>query len=58
MVGGEVGNAISKLCTAWPTKHVWVDSSSEPFVAHWDGEVANEWNIEKKHLQKCSNSKI
>ena len=42
MAGGEAGNAISKLCVGRATKNVYVDRSAEPFVAHWDGEKADE----------------
>ena len=42
MVGGEASNAISKLCAGQVTKNKQVDRSAEPFVAHWDGEMANE----------------
>ena len=40
--GGKVGNALGKLCTSRVTKIVWVDCSAEPFVAPWDGEMANK----------------
>ena len=39
MVGGEVHNAISTLCSGWVTENVEVERSAEPFVAHWDGEM-------------------
>ena len=42
MVGGEAGNAISKFCAGRTTKNEWVDHSAEPFIAHWDGEIANK----------------
>ena len=54
---GEAGNAISKLCTGKATKNVLVDRSAEPLGAHWDAEIANEYNIETKHVQTYSNSK-
>ena len=54
---GEAGNAISKLCTGQATKTVLVDRSAEPLGAHWDAEIANEYNIETKHVQTYSNSK-
>ena len=40
--GGEVGNAIGKLRAGKATKIVWVDRFANPFVAHWDGEIANK----------------
>ena len=42
MAGDEAGSAIGKLYSGWATKIVWVDCSAEPFVAHWDGEMANK----------------
>ena len=42
MAGGKAGNAISKLCTDRATRIGWVDSSGEPFVAQWDGEMTNK----------------
>ena len=41
MCVGEVGNAISKLCTSRATKNVLVNGPAEPVGAHWDGEKAN-----------------
>ena len=42
MAAGEAGNEIGKLCAGGATKIVWVDRSAEPFVVHWDGEMANK----------------
>ena len=42
MIGDEAGYAISKLCTGRAIKNVSVDRSAEPFVTHWDEEMANE----------------
>ena len=41
MVGGEVGNKISKLCANQATQDVLVNGSAETVVAHWDGEKEN-----------------
>ena len=42
MIGGEAVYAISKLCAGRATKNVQVDRSAEPFVTHWDEEMANK----------------
>ena len=42
MAGGKAGNAIGRLCAGRAIKIVWVNHSAEPFIAHWDGEIANE----------------
>ena len=57
IVGGEASNAITKLCASRATKNIKVDRSAEPLGAHWDAEMANEYNIETKHIQIYSNSK-
>ena len=41
MIGGEVGDEISKLCASQATKNVLEDGSTELVWAHWDGEKAN-----------------
>ena len=41
MIGGEVGDEISKLCASQVTKNVLEDGSTELVWAHWDGEKAN-----------------
>ena len=41
MVGGEAGNAISKLCASQATKNGSVGRSAEPLGEHWDEEMAN-----------------
>ena len=48
---GEAANAMSKLRVGQATKNVFVDRSAEPVGAHCDGKIANEWNIEMKHVQ-------
>ena len=55
MCVGEVGNAISKLCTSQATKNILVDGSDEPCYVHWDGEKANGCNTEMKYVQTYSN---
>ena len=54
----KASNAINKLCAGQATKNVLVDHSAEPLRVHWDGEMANEQNIEAKHVQTCSNSDL
>ena len=41
MIGGEVGDEISKLCASQATKNVLEDGSTELVWAHWDGEKSN-----------------
>ena len=58
MASGKAGNAIGKLCNGRATKIVWVDSSTEPLVAHWDGEMANKsWKRNMCRHVKAQNLK-
>ena len=57
-VGGEAGNAISKLCASQATKNGSANCSAEPLRAHWDEEMENKRNIEAKHVWIHSNSKL
>ena len=55
MVGGEAGNAISKLSAGQETKHRWVGHSAETLGAHLDEEMANKLYMAAKHVRKYSN---
>ena len=55
IVGGEVGNKISKQCAGQATENVLEGGFTEPVWAQWDGEKANKRSPETKHFQTCSN---
>ena len=42
MVGGEAGDAISKLGAIQATKNGSVNCSAKPLGAHWDEEMTNK----------------
>ena len=60
--GHQTKGKLDCSCTPrlW-SRPFWVAAhgrSAKPMGAHWDGKIANEWNIGVKHIQTYSNSNI